>query len=222
LGAKAIRTYGLVDCDLGTKMLSAAKPFDLKIILGMWLNRERKANEREIDKLRELISIHGNISTIVVGSEVLLRGDLPAEQLLMYVKCVKSFLSVPVTTAETWSIWAGHDARYPELSPLVDTIDLVFPNIFPYWERIEISNAVSHVRNVYRKLQRLYPKKQIIISESGWPSGGLANGPCCSVARKSEELYSRPVGDGRQFQQAVGEQLISVPALLNSAYSRQS
>jgi exo-beta-1,3-glucanase (GH17 family) len=175
--ATAIRTFGLVDCDLGEKILSsirARRRAHLQVALGLWISADRDANEREIEKLEALAraGLLGPVITIVVGNEVVLRGDLSPAELRDYIEQVRALgLGIPLTTAEPWSIWVG-----PGGTELASACDLVFANIYPYWERICIEDAVDFVFERYSAVRLAHPTKNVTISETGWPSCGDSQG----------------------------------------------
>jgi hypothetical protein len=51
-------------------------------------------------------------------------------------------------------------------------VGVIFANIFAYWDGISVSNAAGYVGQIYQTLEALYPNKEIVISETGWPSSG--------------------------------------------------
>src|SRR5580700_761196 len=51
-------------------------------------------------------------------------------------------------------------------------IQVIYANITPYWDGVSIDNAASYVDQIYQKLETLYPNKEVVISETGWPSSG--------------------------------------------------
>jgi hypothetical protein len=53
-------------------------------------------------------------------------------------------------------------------------INVIYANINAYWDGISVSNAAAYVDTIYQKLQSLYPGKEVVISETGWPSAGAA------------------------------------------------
>jgi len=206
MGATAIRTYGICDCALGEKILVAARGTQTKVILGLWISSNRKANECEIHKLKELVDQHENvvIRGVSVGSEVLLRRDIPINDLVAYVKRVKRFTSVPVTTVETWRIWMGHDVRFPDMHSLHEVVDFHFVNIHPYWDGVEIRQAMRHVLSLYGNIKDAYPGKDVIISETGWPSGGLPNGAAVPSIRYQRKFIRGLARSGLPFYYFAG------------------
>lgn len=144
--------------------------YGMKVLMGIWLGRDKKANARQI---REGIAIArkypGVLRGVVVGNEVLLRGELSSEALAGYLQQVRSAISVPVTYADVWEYWL----RHPELATSVDYITI---HVLPYWEDQPVSpeHAVRHVAAVYARVQRAFPGRRIMIGETGWPSEGKA------------------------------------------------
>jgi exo-beta-1,3-glucanase (GH17 family) len=65
-------------------------------------------------------------------------------------------------------------------------INVIFVNIHPYFDGISVSNAASYVDQIYQKLESLYPNKEIVISETGWPSAGVTvNSPVFTNPQQS-------------------------------------
>ena len=62
---------------------------------------------------------------------------------------------------------------HPELARAAD---LIFVNIHPYWEGVPIDSAVEFVVKRIEELERKYPGKRVVVSETGWPTAGMRNG----------------------------------------------
>jgi hypothetical protein len=139
--------------------------FGLKAALGAWISADLLANEREIANLITAAKA-GEADMLIVGSEVLLRGDLPEADLIAYIDRVKQELpEIPVGYADTYGILLSH----PDL---IDAVDLVFANYYPYWEGISIDMAVAAIHGWHERMTVAAKGKQVIVSETGWPSGG--------------------------------------------------
>ena len=147
-----------------------AKEMGLKVAVGAWLSRNQAANEAEIENLIEIAQA-GHADIVIVGSEVLLRKDLTLQQLLDYINRVKEAIPVgiPVTTADVYGIWM-------ENPDLIKIVDEVWANYYPYWEGTPITCAMSRLDASHQLLTKAAGEKEVIISESGWPSGGNAIG----------------------------------------------
>lgn len=161
-----VRTYSTGE---GLDQVPAlAEAQGLKVLLGIWLGRDRAANEREIATAIALARTHpATVRAVIVGNEVLLRGELSAADLAATIRRVKAAVPVPVTYADVWEFWE----KYPEIAPAVDFATI---HILPYWEDrpVAIDAAVAHVAAIYRHMQQALPGKPLLIGETGWPSAG--------------------------------------------------
>jgi exo-beta-1,3-glucanase (GH17 family) len=75
------------------------------------------------------------------------------------------------------------------------TIDVIYANINAYWDGVSISNAATYVADIYQELQKLYPGKEVVISETGWPSAGATE---TSTVFTSPQQTSVPSLDNEQ------------------------
>ncbi|MBB1089811.1 beta-(1-6) glucans synthase [Rhodopseudomonas palustris] len=164
--SKCVRTYSV---DNGLEQLPAiAGKVGLKVLQGIWLGNERAKNLAQIAVAVGLTKDHPNvISSLVVGNEVLLRGEMTAADLAATIRLVKSQVKVPVTYADVWEYWLRNRDIY-------DAVDFVTIHILPYWEDLPIRarNAASHVDQIRKRVAVAFPAKEILIGETGWPSAG--------------------------------------------------
>jgi len=178
---KAVRTYG-VGATLAD-VPELAERHGLNVALGPWLDTHRDKNEEQLKTAIELASIHQNVVRVIVGNEVLLRGDLPIEELAKYLDRARAAISQPVGTAETWNTWLTH----PELAQHVDFIGV---HLLPYWEGVAVEKAVDYSLAQFKRLQKTFPHKPIVVAEIGWPSRGRTHeSAVASVA--NEALFLR-------------------------------
>lgn len=148
----------------------------LHTAVGAWIGQETEAglaeNQRQIGCLCEEIA-KGNVDLAIVGSEALLRGDVTAEELLGYLTQVKACVAAsghpdtPVTYADVYGVLLANQV-------LLDASDVVFANLYPYWEGVVVDQAVAYVNTWYQMLEAAAPGKPVWVSESGWPSCGDA------------------------------------------------
>lgn len=161
-----VRTYSTGE---GLDQVPAlAEKQGLKVLLGIWLGRDRAANEKEIATAIALAKAHpATVRAVIVGNEVLLRGELSAADLAATIRRVKAAVPVPVTYADVWEFWEKH----PEIAPAVDFATI---HILPYWEDqpVAIDQAAAHVAAIYRHMEQALPGKPLLIGETGWPSAG--------------------------------------------------
>ena len=164
--ADCVRTYSI---DQGMDQVPAlAAKAGLKVIQGIWLGSNRLKNLTQISTAIRLTKEYpGVITGLVVGNEVMLRGEMTVADLVAYIRLVKSQVQVPVTYADVWEYWLKNRELY-------DAVDFVTIHILPYWEDMPIKAkfASSHVDSIRRRMAVAFPGKEILIGETGWPSQG--------------------------------------------------
>ncbi len=164
---KKIRTYSAQDTMYVLEALDRVK--DIKLDLGLWMSGDYDANAEEIQKAIHILQTYPHlINAVIVGNETLLREDLNVEELKAYIKLIDDETNKPVTTAEVWNIWVD----YPEL---IDSIDYITVHILPYWEKVPVEQYNTFLLEKYNLIKEAYPKKEITIGETGWPSHGYNN-----------------------------------------------
>jgi exo-beta-1,3-glucanase (GH17 family) len=161
-----VRTYS-IENGLDQVPALAAKA-GLKVILGIWLGSNRLKNLAQISAAVDLTKEYpGVITAVVVGNEVLLRGEMTQSDLAATIRSVKSQVSVPVTYADVWEFWLRNREVY-------DAVDFVTIHILPYWEDFPVraKHAAAHVDTIRKRMAAAFPGKEILIGETGWPSEG--------------------------------------------------
>src|ERR1700678_1730846 len=161
-----VRTYS-IENGLDQVPALAAK-LGLKVIQGIWLSSDRLKNQTQISTAVSLTKQYpGIISALVVGNEVLLRGEMTSSDLAALIRSVKSQVSVPVTYADVWEYWLRNREIY-------EAVDFVTIHILPYWEDFPIRAryAAAHVDAIRKRMAVAFPAKEILIGETGWPSEG--------------------------------------------------
>jgi exo-beta-1,3-glucanase (GH17 family) len=159
-----VRTYS-IESGLDQVPEVAAK-VGLKVIQGIWLGSNRQKNLAQISTVVGLTKQFPDVITaVVVGNEVLLRGEMTQSDLAATIRSVKSQVAVPVTYADVWEFWL----RNREVYEAVD-----FIHILPYWEDFPIraKYAAAHVDAIRQRMAVAFPAKEILIGETGWPSEG--------------------------------------------------
>jgi exo-beta-1,3-glucanase (GH17 family) len=171
---ESIRTYSSTD---GMEPIpETARKYGLKMIQGGWLGNGYKHNHQEMAALIESANKNPDVvKRVIVGNEVLLRGDLDVDHLIEYIREVKRAVKQPVSYADVWSMYM----KYPQLFKEVDFITI---HILPYWEDepVSVANAAEHLEKVVKQVEDeargIAPGKSILIGESGWPSAGRQRG----------------------------------------------
>jgi exo-beta-1,3-glucanase (GH17 family) len=178
-----VRTYSAKGAQGRVTRLAAG--MGLKVLQGIWLGRNRADNRREIEAALTLAHRYpGTVEALIVGNEVLLRGELPPAKIKAYLEEVKRRSAVSVTYADVWEFWL----KAPELAPATDFVTI---HILPYWEDepVAAKDAVQHVREVRERVEAAFDGKEIWIGEVGWPSEGrMRDGALPSPANQARVL----------------------------------
>jgi len=146
-----------------------AREMGLKTLVGAWLGDDREKNEMEIDNLIRLAR-EGFVDIAAVGNEVLYRGDLSEGELLEYIDRVKKAIpGVPVGYVDAYYEFSARPA-------LSSVCDVILSNCYPFWEGTPLEYSMEHVIHMYEQAYRAGNGKQVIITETGWPTAGGAFG----------------------------------------------
>ena len=189
----AVRTYSVGGTLSDVPEL--ADRHGLNVALGAWLDADRDKNEEQLRTVIDLANTHQNVVRVIIGNEVLFRGDLKIEELARYLDRARASIGQPVGTAETWHTWLA----YPELAQHVDFIGV---HLLPYWEGVAVDRAVDYSFSQLRRLQKASPHKPIVIAEIGWPSRGRTR-ESAVASDANEALFLR-----RFLQRAEQEQIV--------------
>src|ERR1700704_3928204 len=161
-----IRTYSI---DHGLDQIpEVARQHGLKVMQGLWLSSLPDLSRKQVEMTIALANRYPDvIQAVVVGNEVLLRGEMSAAALVQTIQQVKARVPMPVTYADVWEFWL----RNRDLAAAVDFITI---HILPYWEDIPIParEAARHVDVIRKQVVAAFPGKEIFLGEFGWPSAG--------------------------------------------------
>jgi GPH family glycoside/pentoside/hexuronide:cation symporter len=169
LVAPHVRWLRSFACTEGHELIPRlAREKGLKTMVGAWISQDRTRNEREIEALITLAR-QGLADIAVVGNEVLLRGDLPEQELLDCVARVKAALpdDVPVGCVDAYF-------QYLERPALVAACDVLLANCYPFWEGADIDVAAQYLRRMHGLVKAAGGDKTVIVTETGWPGKGQA------------------------------------------------
>ena len=148
-----VRTYSV---DFGLDQIAGiAARHGLQVIQGLWLSSHAERNSFQIETAVALANRYPDaIRAVVVGNEVLLRGEMSAEDLAATIRAVKARVAVPVTYADVWEFWL----RNRDVAAAADFITI---HILPYWEDFPIParNAAAHVESIRRRMVEAFPGK---------------------------------------------------------------
>jgi len=190
--SECVRSYSLEN---GLDQVPAlAQKVGLKVILGIWLGSNRLKNLAQISTAVGLTKAYPDVITaVVVGNEVLLRGEMTTSDLAANIRSVKAQITVPVTYADVWEYWLRNREVY-------EAVDFVTIHILPYWEDFPIraKHAAAHVDAIRRRMAVAFPGKEILIGETGWPSEGRMREGALPSRTNQARVVSEILGLARQ------------------------
>lgn len=167
-----VRTYGV---DHGLEAVPAvARKLGLKVLLGAWIERDPAANLRQLQRALALVDEYRDVvQLLIVGNEVLLRGELAPAALASLLAEARRTAPVPVSYADVWAFWQRHRAV------LLPQVDVVAVHILPYWEDVPVGNdqAVAEVLRRAAELRAAFAPTPVYVAETGWPAAGRQRGP---------------------------------------------
>lgn len=150
-----------------------ARRYGVKVMQGSWIGPKTALNEEEVAAQIRLANEYPDvIDRVIVGNEVLLRGDRTVDQLVEYIRRVKAQVKQPVTYADVWEWWL----KYPQVA---DEVDFITIHLLPYWEDVPagVEGAEERILEAYREIHERFPGKPILVGEVGWPTAGRTRGP---------------------------------------------
>jgi exo-beta-1,3-glucanase (GH17 family) len=123
-------------------------------------------------QLDSLISIAGRqysgTRALIVGSDSM-KGGMRIDDLISAISYVRqNTVDLPVTTAESWSVWL----QYPALR---DACDFCMMHVDPFKDGISIDDSIEYAFNRWWDIVDRYGYP-IIIGAAGWPTEGASIG----------------------------------------------
>lgn len=159
-----VRTYNTTEGAIESVPFLARR-YGLRVTAGAWIDSRKERNEREIAAIIAMAREYRNVTRLLIGNESLLTAAVTVDELIGYIRRVRTQVRVPVSTAEPWHVWLAH----PELGREVDFIAI---HLLPYWEGIPADKAVGYAMQRYQQVKDAFPTKPVVIAEFGWPSDG--------------------------------------------------
>jgi exo-beta-1,3-glucanase (GH17 family) len=161
-----------------------AREMGLKTMVGIGLSDKHDINEEEMRNGIELAQ-NGYADILAVGNEVMLRGELDDDQLIAYIRRAQEAVpGIPVGTVDAYFLFEDH----PRVTEVCDTL---LVNCYPFWESCPAEYAVLYMKEMYRRAQAVAHGKDVIVSETGWPTQGTPFGDAVPSFDHALEYFIR-------------------------------
>jgi len=176
--AAAIRTYS--SQGINAEIARQAQEMGFQLGIGVAIGADDDKNQAEIEAAGSLVQ-QVRPEFLIVGNEVILRGEKTPLEMASYMAQVKQLTGLPVAYAEIGSFFVqagagGELVPRADLLPIIDSADILLVHLYPYWDGISVEQGAAYVVGAYQTLVRLFPDKRVVIGETGWPSQGETRG----------------------------------------------
>lgn len=187
---RSVRTYSTTN---GVENAGrVAHTLGLNVTVGAFLSSDALENDRQKANLIAAANAGHTDAIVILGSEVLLRGDLSEAALIAELRRVKQAL--PANIRLGYADTAYELLEHPRV---VDEVDVVFANIYSYFDGVPLDQAVRHLDFVFTRLQAAVQPKAVVLSETGWPSAGVQRGGALPSAGNAAAYFSNFVSWAR-------------------------
>lgn len=160
-----VRTFS---CTEGHEQIPAIAAMNgLKTMVGVWLDDDKEHNELEIENAIAVAQA-GHADILAVGNEVLLRGEMSANELSATINRVREAVpGVPVGYVDAYFEFVDHPG-------VTEACDVLLANCYPFWEGCPAEHALLYMKEMYRRVLAVADGRKVIVSETGWPNIGTA------------------------------------------------
>ncbi len=175
----------MLGVDMGAEMSNPHCPWGAEFS-DETLEANRQANNDQVEKSIALSNRYSEIVfSLSIGNEASVEWSdhmVPVDNLIAYVRKVKSAVKQPVTFCENYVPWTY------KLEPLAAELDFISVHTYPAWEYRTMEDALEYTKHNYHSVVNHYPGKPVVITEAGWTTA--SNGRGIEPWNASEELQA--------------------------------
>lgn len=163
-----VRVYGTDGANAYIPDLCDELQIDLH--MGCWIDGLPSDQPNCLDLADIVNANHPSLKTAIIGNEVLARSDdngMTEEALIAIIETTKAAItntSVKIAAADTFPQWQMNRPN------LANSVDLLIWHTYGWWSGADIADAYPLVSMRYDLMLALYPGKDMLLGETGWPS----------------------------------------------------
>lgn len=154
------------------KAYRIAHDMGFSVVGTAYLGGTQAENKTELDALIALCN-SGLVQVACVGNETLLVTDtsgpiLTPEKLIEYINYVRDGISdesIPITTSDSVDVLMANPS-------VRRACNLLMPNCYPFWGGENNTDAAQSFIQSITALKGISGGKQVLVSETGWPTAG--------------------------------------------------
>ena len=130
--------------------------------------RNIEYNQNQLYQAIELVNEYKDIVLAVsAGNEAVPEWNenlVSPGRVLYFVQELKKYTDVPVTYCDNNYYWRDL------LQEVAKEVDFISIHIYPVWLGANVSDGITTSIREFNEINNLYPDKQVIITETGWPT----------------------------------------------------
>lgn len=178
-----IRLYGAGAVSERVLQVIRDNNLPIKVMQGAWVSglQTQAQNDTEVSEAIRLANTYSDIVVALnIGNELLVEwsghrlvtanNQPDVEQVIAYVKKAQAAINQPVTVMEDYNFWNKSYAK-----PLAEAVDFIGLHAYAFWNNLPLNTSLSWTQGIYNTIQNLYPTKQLVIGETGWPTSRIYN-----------------------------------------------
>jgi len=144
-------------------------------------------NQSQLHKAIELVNEFEDIVLgVSAGNEAVPEWNenlVSPGRVLYFVQELKKYTNVPVTYCDNNYYWRN------QLKEVAEAVDFISIHIYPVWLGANVSEGISTSIREFNEIKNLYPNKQVIITETGWPTNSNGGQISKENANEMNQLF---------------------------------